>query len=341
MPAAAALPTTGFTIQPNSILLNPSISVEAKSAFNLLKYFDRGHGRGYFAKKETLAHYLSLSPYRLRKALTELVQLSLIEIERRGQGHTDVIRVLQREDDPPVTIDEMGVAEEEGIAEEMETLEVNSVEIQTSTELTPKEDLLELNKTKHTTTKPPEKPKTRECFKLITHFYRLKEDRSPTQNELTNWNPTARRLLDEFTFDELIEATEYAVDQEAKLFYYVALVGPDFIVKKRKEKDLDAERLKHASDAIEAQNEKERQWQSIKENSRVYEGLTKDLLDKLSAKLKPQSFNSFFKDTFISAADQDSITLIAASGFTAHWICEHYLELLRGAVGKKVKVVSV
>lgn len=340
MPATPALPTTGFTIQPNSILLNPSISVEAKSVFNLLKYFDRGHGRGCFAKKETLAHYLSLSPYRLRKALGELVQLSLIEIERRGQGHTDVIRVIQREDDQPDPIDEMVVAEEEGIAEEMEPLEVHSVEVQTSNSLTHKEQLLEINKDKHTT-KPPGKPKTSECIKLITHFYQLKENRKPIQNEVTNWTTTAQRLLNEFTFNELIEAAEHAVDQGAKLFYYVALIGPDFIIKKRQQRALEAERLKRDSDATNAQNEKERQRQSIKENARVYEGLTKDLLDKLSQRMRPQSFHNFFSEIFISAADEDSMTLMAASGFTADWIRAHYLELLRGVSSREVRVVSI
>ena len=340
MPATAALPTTGFTIQPNSILLNPSISVEAKSVFNLLKYFDRGHGRGCFAKKETLAHYLRLSPYRLRKALGELVKLSLIEIERRGQGHTDVIRVIQREDDQPANLDEISVVEEEGIDEEMEPLEVNSVKLQTSTELRHKEDLLEKHKDKHTT-KTPGKPKDRECIKLITHFYQLKENRKPIQNEVTNWTTTAQRLLNEFTFNELIEATEHAVDQGAKLFYYVALIGPDFIIKKRQQSALEAARLKRDSDATKAQNEIERQRRSIKENSRVYEGLTKDLLDKLSQRMRPQSFHNFFSELFVSAVDEDSMTLTAASGFIADWIREHYLELLREVSGRGIKVLSV
>ena len=94
----AAISTAGFTPQENKILLDSTISIEAKSTHNLLKYFDRG--RGCFAKKETLCRFLKISSHRLRKALTELEARRLILIQRRGQGKTDIIWVVQDEETP-------------------------------------------------------------------------------------------------------------------------------------------------------------------------------------------------------------------------------------------------
>ena len=96
----AAISTAGFTPQENKILLDATISIEAKAAHNLLKFFDRG--RGCFAKKETLCRFLKISSHRLRKALRELGARRLITIERRGQGKTDIIWVVREEATPEI-----------------------------------------------------------------------------------------------------------------------------------------------------------------------------------------------------------------------------------------------
>ena len=95
---SAAISTAGFTPQENKILLDATISIEAKAAHNLLKYFDRG--RGCFAKKETLCRFLKISSHRLRKALNELETRCLILIQRRGQGKTDIIWVVRDQATP-------------------------------------------------------------------------------------------------------------------------------------------------------------------------------------------------------------------------------------------------
>jgi len=94
----AAISTAGFTPQENTILLDDTISIEAKSTHNLLKFFDRG--RGCFAKKETLCRFLKISTHRLRKALRELEARRLIVIQRRGQGKTDIIWVVREQATP-------------------------------------------------------------------------------------------------------------------------------------------------------------------------------------------------------------------------------------------------
>ena len=130
---SASISTAGFTPQENSILLNPSISIEAKSTLNLLKFFDRG--RGCFAKKETLCRFLKISSHRLRKALRELEALKLITIERRGQGKTDIIWVVRTEETPelpepvpPPLPDDPATQFDDAILADDESLTVNELE---------------------------------------------------------------------------------------------------------------------------------------------------------------------------------------------------------------------
>ena len=55
------------------------------------RYFDRGNGRGCFAKKETIAEMMGMSLHQLRRGLKELADKDYICIERNGQGRADTI----------------------------------------------------------------------------------------------------------------------------------------------------------------------------------------------------------------------------------------------------------
>jgi len=364
MPSATAsapsISTAGFTILPNSILLDPSLSIEAKSTLGLLRFFDRGYGKGCFCKKETLCHYLRLSPYRLRKALDELVKLGLITIQRRGQGQTDVIFVayeeeretpgpqpLQFEDfedeieEEPVHVgEELDEVDRCEPGEKCADLEVKPVEIQTCNDFTHKEQSVQENLDKnHTTTqpesiKPPSNATKDKCEELIIFFYATKEHRQPTRNELKNWASTARRLLSEFTLPELKEATKYAIDQGARLFYFVALTGPDFILKRRQQREAEINREREAERGREQEEAKRRKFEELRKSSATYEKLTQDLLGNLSQRLRPQSVNVWFKDTFVIEATNDSLTLAVGSSYIADFISEKYKALLQEITGK-------
>ena len=64
-----------------------------------LKYFDRGNGRGCFASKETMSNMLGMSLWQLRTGLKELQEKNYIHIDKRGQGNTDVIFVIDADED--------------------------------------------------------------------------------------------------------------------------------------------------------------------------------------------------------------------------------------------------
>ena len=349
MSTPTVLPTAGFSTIDNDVLLNPKISIEAKATLALLKYFDRGTDRGCFARKETLCRFLSVSPYRLRKALAELKDLGLITITRPGQGHPDIIRVVRQEEPQkpePLQVDVEQVGEE--LQEELdrvveEPLEVvheeppepleksddsdsHAVEIQTG-DILPEEHYKEENKYKNINTLNP-------CDELISYFYTLKENRQPSQNEIANWTSTARRLLKEFTLEELKPAVENAIDQGARLFYFVALTGPAYIVKKRQQQQIELQHAQIDSTAIEAQNEREHRLEALKRSAREFDAQTQNLLVGLEAKIRPQSFRTWFKDTFITNVTEDTLTLAVASDSAAEWITQRYTALLQEISGK-------
>ena len=86
----------GFTKIPNEILLDRNLDPIAKIVLAGLGYYDRG--RGCFAKRTTMAKLLNVSIYQLRKALKVLEEGGYIVINKRHNGHTDVInRVINNE----------------------------------------------------------------------------------------------------------------------------------------------------------------------------------------------------------------------------------------------------
>ena len=64
-----------------------------------LKFWDRGQGRGCFASKETMSNMLGMSLWQLRTGLKELQEKNYIHIDKRGQGNTDVIFVIDADED--------------------------------------------------------------------------------------------------------------------------------------------------------------------------------------------------------------------------------------------------
>lgn len=83
----------GFSKIENNLLFSNDLSVYSKLTLTALNYYTRNGKGKCFARKSTLSKMIGISLYKLRKALNELEQLELINIERPGLGNPDVIRV--------------------------------------------------------------------------------------------------------------------------------------------------------------------------------------------------------------------------------------------------------
>jgi hypothetical protein len=75
----------GFTQLPNFILRNPELSANAKTVYSLLLSY-AWHNNLCFPGQERLAEHMGVNASTVSRAITELEDFSLIEIERRGQG---------------------------------------------------------------------------------------------------------------------------------------------------------------------------------------------------------------------------------------------------------------
>jgi hypothetical protein len=78
----------GFTQLPNFILRNPEISTNAKVVYSLLLSYAWRNDL-CFPGQESLAEHMGTHVSTVSRAITELEECSLIEIERRGQGRTN------------------------------------------------------------------------------------------------------------------------------------------------------------------------------------------------------------------------------------------------------------
>ena len=78
----------GFTQLPNFILRNPDLSANAKTTYSLLLSY-AWHNDLCFPGQERLAEHMGTHVATVSRAIAELEELSLIEIERRGQGRTN------------------------------------------------------------------------------------------------------------------------------------------------------------------------------------------------------------------------------------------------------------
>ncbi len=78
----------GFTQLPNFILRNAELSANAKVVYSLLLSY-AWHNDLCFPGQERLADHMGVNISTVSRAITELEDCSLIEIERRGQGRTN------------------------------------------------------------------------------------------------------------------------------------------------------------------------------------------------------------------------------------------------------------
>lgn len=78
----------GFTQLPNFILRNPTLSANAKTAYSLLLSY-AWHNDLCFPGQERLAEHMGAHVSTVSRAIAELEDSSLIEIDRRGQGKTN------------------------------------------------------------------------------------------------------------------------------------------------------------------------------------------------------------------------------------------------------------
>ena len=78
----------GFTQLPNFILRNPDLSANAKTVYSLLLSY-AWHNDLCFPGQERLAEHMGAHVSTVSRAIAELEDSSLIEIERRGQGKTN------------------------------------------------------------------------------------------------------------------------------------------------------------------------------------------------------------------------------------------------------------
>ena len=94
-----------FVKASHKVLFNNDLNPLERLVLVSLGYWDRGNGRGCFAKRTTMAKMMGISTHLLRKSLDNLEEKGLVEINRRKLGRTDVIRIVQQ--DTPTEINEV------------------------------------------------------------------------------------------------------------------------------------------------------------------------------------------------------------------------------------------
>ena len=374
---SAILSTPGFVIIPNEILLDITLSAEAKVTLGVLKHFDRG--RGCFCKKETLARFTKLSLFRLRKALKELEARGLITIKPRKMGMTDLIRVAKKDwdrgdqtataEEPQIKLPELEVEEPWIEPPQVKILapQIESPKPDSETAYPPVESVQprseipvapagndchsKENKTKNTSINTPPSytgrleaspPKEGVIKEVIDHFFQLKEQRPAALTEIKHWSPVAAQLLQDFTVEEVKGAIDYAVNIEnARLFYFIGLSAPGYIHSQRKSQERDS--AKHVQEPPQQEQNEERRRQIHREERKQnnpYKSETQDLLKALSQHVRPQSYNVWFRDLFIGEIKENRIVLDVCSQPAADFIERKYGSLLEEITGKQVKCVS-
>lgn len=89
----------GFTQVPNVVLRNPLISVGAKLAYAVLLSY-AWQERSCFPGQERMAEDMGCSPRSVIHYLQELHDRKIIEVQRRGQGRTNLYRLPRLIGDP-------------------------------------------------------------------------------------------------------------------------------------------------------------------------------------------------------------------------------------------------
>ena len=79
----------GFTQVPNFLLKDPKISANAKVVYSMLLSYAWNNDR-VFPGQDRMGEDLGLSTPTISRAIHELEDNELLEIERRGQGKTNI-----------------------------------------------------------------------------------------------------------------------------------------------------------------------------------------------------------------------------------------------------------
>jgi len=82
----------GFTQLPNFILKNPDISIGAKTTYALFISY-AWHNNFCFPGQKRLAEDMGMGIASVNRFIKELENCGLIEIERRGQGKTNLYTI--------------------------------------------------------------------------------------------------------------------------------------------------------------------------------------------------------------------------------------------------------
>lgn len=82
----------GFTQVPNFILENPALSLGAKVTYAMFLRFV-WHNDYCFPGQDRLGDYMGMSKSRVNEFVKELERSELIEIQRRGQGRTNIYKI--------------------------------------------------------------------------------------------------------------------------------------------------------------------------------------------------------------------------------------------------------
>lgn len=97
-------PTKPFVMNPKDILFHQGLSPYSKLVYEIILHFDRGNG--CFPRRTKMSKMLGLSLYHIRKGLQELEDRGLITNQRRGQGKTNLIHIVHKEDEVVEEVDE-------------------------------------------------------------------------------------------------------------------------------------------------------------------------------------------------------------------------------------------
>ena len=93
--AADPVSAQGFTQLPNFILKMPTLSVGAKVVYAMFISYG-WHNDFCFPGQDRLAKDMGMTRPRVTQLIGELEQAGLIEIERRGQGKTNIYTIKFR-----------------------------------------------------------------------------------------------------------------------------------------------------------------------------------------------------------------------------------------------------
>jgi len=348
---AATISTAGFSTLPNHILLNPTISPDAKLAYAVLRYYSRTDN-GCFAKRETLSHYSNLSLFRLRNALNELKDLGLISIKNRGQGLPDLIHVLDKptpdlpkpdlQPEPdlpsePMLTDEICCPDapdgDEIANPDMEKFDISVEHLE--------EDYINNNPIDHSLPRPGtshESQSQEREREIINYFFQIKENRSACETELRHWRNTARMLLTEFSVEEVKEAIRRFAD-EARLFYYIGLKAPGYIHQERRRKE-EVEKLPVPASKPPEEPMPENRVHQMPSTARTAHDETQfrseavRLLEAIRERVRPQSFHYWLENINIQDIGDDFIVFRVPTVENALVLEKEYLPLLQELTGK-------